>query len=318
MATLSERTQMPLDPEAIDFLEQLKNSNMPSLDQLTPEEARKFVLPCRGELPEVGRTEDRSIEGPHGEFSVRVYWPKSNDENETFPAFVYIHGGGWVIGNVEGYDGLCRLICRETRCVVVSVEYHLAPEYRFPVAPEDCYTAVSWVVENAADLNVRDSQIAVGGDSAGGNLTAAVTLMAKDRGGPDICYQVLVYPITDYSVDTDSYRRNGEGYFLTTDVMQWFWEQYLEGESQAYEPIASPLRTADLSGLPPAMVLTAEYDPLRDEGIAYGKRLEEAGVAVSYVEELGMIHGYLRRIDVFQRATESAMKIAERLRAAFE
>ena len=199
----------------------------------------------------------------------------------------------------------------------MSVDYHLAPEFKYPAAPDDCYSAVEWVHNSANELNVDVERIAVGGDSAGGNLSAVVCLMAEERGGPKICYQVLVYPITDYSTETESYKCNGEGYFLTTSVMNWFWDQYLTDSEQAGEVYASPYRATDLSGQPPALILVAEYDPLYDDGINYGKRLEESGVSVDYIDEAGMIHGYLRRIDVFKRATQSATAIGDKLLAVF-
>jgi acetyl esterase len=233
---------------------------------------------------------------------------------------VYLHGGGWVLGDLDAYDGLCRTLAAKLRCVVVSVDYRLAPEHRFPNAPEDCYAAARWVAENAASLGIDPGSIAVGGDSAGGNLAAVVALMARDRGGPRIAYQILVYPVTERSFDTGSYRDNGADYFLTTDMMIHFWKEYLSGEDDAASPYASPLRAKDLKGLPPALVITAEFDPLRDEGETYAKRLEQAGVPVRVSRYDGMIHGFYAMPSVFPQALEAIEETADwfrgRLKAA--
>jgi acetyl esterase len=209
------------------------------------------------------------------------------------PVLVYLHGGGWVIGTLDSYDATCRELAQGAGCVVVSVDYRLAPEHRYPAAPEDCYAAVQWVAANAASLGADAKRLAVGGDSAGGNLSAVVSQMARDRGGPAIRFQLLIYPVTDADFTRRSYVDNAEGYLLTTASMRWFWDHYVPEQAKRAEPYASPLRAADLSGLPPAWVCTAEFDPLRDEGEAYAKRLQQAGVSTTLTRFDGLIHGFV-------------------------
>ncbi len=261
-------TTMPLTEDARVVLEAMERA-LPKVETMTGPEARratKEAIPPLVDPEAVARVENRKLPGPAREIPVRIYWPM---ENEPLGAVVFFHGGGWVICDLDSHDGLCRSMANAVGCVAVSVDYRLAPEHKFPAAAEDCYAATKWVVENGPTLGVHSERIAVCGDSAGGNLAAAVTLMARDLGEPPLVFQAMVYPVTDHSFGTPSYRENGEGYFLTEAAMRWFWTQYLpEGEDggQAY---ASPLRAADLGGLPPALIVTAEYDPLRDEGEAY-------------------------------------------------
>jgi acetyl esterase len=210
---------------------------------------------------------------------------------------VYYHGGGWVIGNLDTHDGSARGICNASACVVVSVDYRLAPEHRFPVPAEDAYSAAKWISDHVEEFGAQAPrlQVAIAGESAGGNLAAAVALMAKDRGGPQFFFQLLVYPVMDYGADTPSYRENGEGYFLTKSSMDWYWGHYLKAPEDGSHPYASPLKAEDLSGLPPALVITAEYDPLRDEGEAYASRLKEAGVPAICTRYPGMMHGFFNQ-----------------------
>jgi acetyl esterase len=209
------------------------------------------------------------------------------------PALVYLHGGGWVIGSLDSYDATCRELAEGAGCVVVSVDYRLAPEHRYPAAPQDCFAAVKWVAANAGSLGADARRLAVGGDSAGGNLSAVVAQMARDQGGPAIRFQLLIYPVTDADFTRRSYVDNAEGYLLTTASMHWFWDHYLPEREKRAEPYACPLRAADLAGLPPAWVCTAEFDPLRDEGEAYAKRLQHAGVSTTLTRFDGLIHGFI-------------------------
>ena len=282
---------MPLDPGLKLVLDQLAANPGPQLHELPVAEARVFFEQMQLPRPEVkiAKVEDRRIPGPAGEIPVRIYRP---DARGLLPALVYFHGGGWVIGSIETHDGSCRELANRVGCTVVSVDYRLAPEHRHPAAAEDCFAATKWVAENAASLGVDPKRIAIGGDSAGGNLAAAVALMARDRRGPALRFQLLIYPVTDADFTRASYRENAEGYLLTTKAMEWFWDHYLPEAAQRREPYASPLRAKELAGLPPAFVITAEYDPLRDEGEAYARRLQQAGVATKLTRYHGAIHGF--------------------------
>jgi acetyl esterase len=232
------------------------------------------------------------------------------------PALVFFHGGGFVICNLDTHDGPCRSIANAAGCIVVSVDYRLAPEHPYPAAAEDCHAATEWVAKNGAEFGIDTSRIAIGGDSAGGNLAAVVALMARDRGAPSLRFQLLIYPVTDYAFETDSYRENAEGYLLTRDMMRWFWNLYVPDASKAAEPYASPLRAADLSGLPPALCITAEYDPLRDEGEAYAARLREAGVAATTSRYDGLFHGFFGMSAQIDRARDAVAEATAALRAA--
>ncbi|MEK6239458.1 MAG: alpha/beta hydrolase, partial [Planctomycetales bacterium] len=243
----------------------------------------------------------------------RIYWPETKGNS---PSLIYYHGGGWVVGSLNTHDVICRSLAASAACVVVSVDYRLAPEHRFPAAAEDAYAAACWVVENADVLGVDPEKIAVGGDSAGGNLAAVTALAARDRGGPSLAFQLLLYPVTDCRFDTPSYNQFASGHMLTRDAMRWFWDQYVEHESDRANPVASPLRAEDLRGLPPCHVLTAECDPLRDEGEAYADRLKEANVSVTLKREPGMIHGFLRRDRIFPQARQALEELGDVLKQA--
>jgi acetyl esterase len=308
---------MPLDPQAQGFLEQLAAAGAPPLHELSVDDARQVIVELFGtnENPEpVGKVEDRMIPGADGEISVRVYTPEGTG---PFPVLVYYHGGGWVIGNLDAYDPTCRALTNAVRCVVVSIEYRLAPEHKFPAAPEDCYAALQWVGANADGINGDPMRIAIGGDSAGGNLTAVVAQMSRDRGGVRPVYQLLVYPVTDHGYDTPSYRENADDYLLTKDAMVWFWNHYLGSESDGNSPLASPLRADNLRDLPPALVITAEFDPLRDEGEAYAAKLRDAGVPVMLTRYDGMIHGFFSLGAVLDQGKNAMAEAAAGLRAAF-
>lgn len=306
---------MALHPAAKLILEQMEVSGTPAMSTLTPEEARisTDISMLAGVPEEVAKVEETLIPGPAGEIPVRIYTPEGQG---PFPALVYYHGGGWVIGNLDVVDVPCRQLANRTGCVVISVDYRLAPEHPFPAPAEDAYAAVEWVAENGDSICVDSSRIAVAGDSAGGNLAAVVCLMAKDKEGPKISYQILFYPVTEHSCDTISYHENAEGYFLTKDSMVWFWNHYLQEESGEH-PYASPLRAKDVSGLPSALVVTAEYDPLRDEGEAYAKKLFDAGVGVTLKRYEGLIHGFVWMSGVLPQGLEAIELAAEELQGIF-
>jgi acetyl esterase len=308
---------MPLDEEMKQVLDLIAPPGAPALTDLSVEQARANMgaLMVAPPTPEpVGRVENRTFPGPGGRIAVRIYTPAGAGPH---PVLVYFHGGGWVLCNLDTHDGTCRSLCNQGGCVVVSVDYRLAPEHKFPAGLEDCWAATRWVVENAAELGVDPSRVAVGGDSAGGNLTASVTLVARDRGVPRLVHQLLVYPVTDARFDTASYRDNAEGFFLTRDAMKWFWNHYLGSEAEAENPYASPLRARDLSGLPPATVITAEFDPLRDEGERYGGRLREAGVPTRIERYDGLIHGFFGMGVMLAKARAAVVMAAGELRTSF-
>jgi acetyl esterase len=308
---------MPLPPKLAAYLQKLAAHAPLTYEELPPAEVRRLSaasMLAREAPPEViAQVEDRSIPGPAGPLPVRVYTPEGQP---PFPALLRFHGGGWVAGNLDTPDAGCRQLANEAGCVVVSVDYRLAPEHKFPAAAEDCYAATCWVAANSARIGVDKARLAVGGDSAGGNLAAAVCLMARDRGGPPLVFQLLVYPITDHSFDTESYRANAQGYLLTRERMEFYWNAYLSSAADGRHPYASPLRAPDLRGLPPALVITAEFDPLRDEGEAYAARLREAGVAARVSRWDGMIHAFFSMGAVIEETRLVRSEAARALRAA--
>jgi acetyl esterase len=309
---------MPLDPRAQEYLDRLAALGAPPLNRMTPEEARADMRARTADLGEpepVAAVENVMAAGPAGEIPVRLYTPSGRG---PFPVVVYFHGGGWVIGDIDTHDALCRSLANAAGCQVANVGYRLAPEHKYPAAAEDSYAATRWIAENAAALGADGARIAVAGDSAGGNLAAAVALMARDRGGPRLAFQLLVYPITDHSYDTPSYRENAEGYLLTRDIMVWFWDCYLASPEEGRQPYASPLQAPSLSGLPPAMVITAEYDPLRDEGEAYARRLDEAGVPVTLKRYGSIFHGFILLTRDLDQAREAVDEAGRALREALQ
>jgi acetyl esterase len=268
----------------------------------------------------VGRVEELTVTGAGGTpLPARGYWPAAED-GQAAPLVVYFHGGGWALCDLDTSDALCRNMARLAGVIVVSVAYRLAPEHRFPIPAQDAYAATSWAAEHAAELGADPARIAIGGDSAGGNLAAATALMARDRGGPDIAHQLLIYPVTDHDFTTASYRDNGDAFFTTARHMRWYWEQYLGPGGDGSDPLASPLRAQDLSGLPSARIVTAQYDPLRDEGEAYAERLRAAGVDATVRRYDAMFHGFFgfpQIAPVVERANEEEFALlAGRLRGA--
>jgi acetyl esterase len=308
---------MPLDPIADRFLRQLGALNLPDVHQGTLEQARETMLasiPGLGPPAQVAKVENRRIAGPRGDIPLRLYWPATATARG---AAVFFHGGGWVLGDLATHDHLCRELANAAGCLVAAVDYRLAPEHKFPAAPEDALAATSWIQASAATLGIDARHVAVIGDSAGGNLAAVVSVMCRDRGELLPALQVLIYPITDYNVETASYRAYAQGYMLSRDAMRWFWRQYLARDDEGYHPYASPLRAESLAGLPRALVITAECDPLCDEGEAYAQRLKAAGVPTRLIRYDGMIHGFLRRLNAFPVARQALQEIAAELRAAF-
>jgi acetyl esterase len=285
---------MPLHPQAEELIA-LLDAGFPKLgeDVTDAAEARRLLAEQPAppvEPPEVGRIEDRTVPGAEGDVPARVYWPLGRDgaEGEPLPLIVFFHGGGFVLCDLDTHDAVCRNLANMAEAVVLSVEYRLAPETPYPGGVEDAYAATVWAHAHAAELGGDPGRLVVAGDSSGGNFAAVVALMARDRGGPPIAYQYLIYPVADQDFGTVSYRENGNDYFTTTTHMRWYCQQY---RGDADDPYVSPLR-ADLSGLPPARVITAEFDPLRDEGEAYAERLREAGVDVTSRRFDGMFHGF--------------------------
>ena len=306
---------MPVDPQAQQVLDQLAALGLQPNYTVSPAEARrnsKSRPTAPG--PEVAKVEDRSIPGVGPDIPVRIYTPSGDG---PFAAVGWFHGGGWVVGDLDTADGTARHLAVGAGCVVVSVDYRLAPEAKFPAASDDCYAATEWITQNAASINVDPARIAVGGDSAGGNLAAAVALMAKDRGGPSLVFQLLVYPVTAMDFGTGSYRQNSNGPLLTEDAMKWYWKQYLSSEADAANPYAAPLVAKDLSGQPPALVITAELDPLCDEGEAYGQRLQAAGVPTIITRYDGMIHGFFGMSAVIDKGKQAVAEASTSLNQAF-
>jgi acetyl esterase len=304
---------MPLHPQVAELLLRAARSPLPPYHTVAAPVARRIYRDTRAvlsskapELPEIRLLVTEN-------FTLRVYRPV---KNEKLPALVYFHGGGWTIGDIDTHDVLCRELAIGARCVVVSVDYRLAPEYPFPAAVEDCFAATRYVADNAATLNI--GSIAVGGDSAGGNLAATVALMARDAGSPAIAFQLLIYPATDQRLATASHERNAQGYLLTRDAIDYFRRAYLPNEKDWTDWRASPLLARSHADLPPALVITAGYDPLLDEGRAYAERLKAAGVLVEYREYPDMVHGFILFGGVLDTAKSAVADCCAALRSAFE
>ena len=307
---------MPVDPQVEAILAASKDAPQVDFWQLEPAVVRQGFGSVGPEAspPPVGQVENRTIPGPGGELPVRIYTP---DAEGPHPLLLFYHGGGFVLCDLDSHDALARQLCNRAGAVVVSVDYRLAPEAKFPAAPEDCYAATCWAVEHAAALGADASRLAVAGDSAGGNLAAVVSQMARQRGGPSIAHQFLIYPVTDSACDTPSYAENREGFFLSEDMMKWFWHHYLEEAAHGADPMASPLRAEDLAGLPSATVVTAELDPLRDEGEAYAQRLSAAGVPTECVRYDGVIHGFVSMYEVVDKGADAIELGCKRMRESF-
>jgi acetyl esterase len=318
---------MPVDAQAQAFLDALAKLNLPEVHSLSPDDARRMSARRKETLPPGpdAHVEDHCVPGRSGELLVRIYKPHARDQaaqpRQALPVLLWFHGGGFVIGSVSESDADCKHLATGADCAVASVDYGLAPEHGFPIPPEDCYAALSWVRERSAELGVDPKRIAVGGDSAGGNLATCVAQMARDRraAGHGLCFQLLLYPVCDLSnLDTPSYVANAEGYYLTRRTMEWFREHYVPRPADRSHPYASPLCSRDLRRLPPAFVATAEFDPLRDEAEAYAARLAEAGVPVVVRRYDSTIHGFFTMNAYFDRGKEVLTDAVTALRAAFD
>ena len=287
---------MPLAPEYEAMFAALAAEPGPKISELSPAEGREMYRAMRPVNPElaIGAVEDRTIETDVGSIPVRIYRPQTGGE---LPILMNFHGGGWVIGDLDTADAVSRSLAEAANCIVVSVDYRLAPEHVYPAAVEDAYAATCWAAANAAELG-DSGKLAVTGESAGGNLAAVVCQKARDESGPRIDFQLLAYPVVDHDLSRGSYSENGEGYLLETDTMVWFWDQYCAPERRS-EPAASPLLADSLAGLPPALVITAEFDPLRDEGAAYAEALEAAGVSAKHICFEGLVHDFLATSAMF-------------------
>lgn len=305
-----------LHPDVLAVLEAKLAAGLPAMETLPVDEARRLAAEgmrnVQGEPELVARIDNLGIPGPDGEIPIRVYKP---DCDPPYAALVYFHGGGWVVCDLDTHEAVCRAIANRSHAVVVAVDYRLAPENRFPAAVIDAYAAVCWVAEHAQRFHIDRHRIAVGGDSAGGNLAAVVSLNARDEKGPRIALQVLVYPVTNLaSLDTPSYREFATDHNLTKGQMEWFRAHYLNHPEDALDPMASPLLAPDLKGLPPALVITAECDPLRDEGEAYAKRLEQAGVPVTCTRYPGMIHPFFSMTAAVGDSRKAIQQVAAAIR----
>ncbi len=303
---------MPIDPQAKAIIDYLSDAGI-TFDDTSPEKLRAVV---NGAVPspiELHSVTDRPILGPGGDIPIRIYRPSAAD---GLPVVTFFHGGGWVFGNLDSHDHLCRVLASKAECVVVAVDYRLAPEAPFPAAVDDAWAALEWVVANADELGVDANRVAVVGDSAGGNLSAIVSVMARDSEHIELVHQALVYPVTDATCDRPSMTDNAEGYFLTRTGMEWLHGQYAGDGVDPEDPMLSPI-FADLAGVAPATVITAEYDPLRDQGEAFAVALGDAGVEVDYACFDGMFHGFFSMDLMIERASEAQDQVAEALRQAF-
>jgi acetyl esterase/lipase len=305
-----------LAPEIRSLLEGMAAQGGPAMETLSASEARQVAHgldQLAGDAETVSRIENRKIPGRSGEIPVRIYVPEGRG---PFPGVVFLHGGGWVICDLDTHDNICRALSKRAGAVVVSVDYRLAPEHVFPAALEDSYDAACWVADHAAALGIDPHRLVIAGDSAGANMATVIAAKARDSKGPALALQVLVYPVTDLtSFDTASQREFAEDHFLTRAVMEWFVGVYLPRAADRATPDASPRFIADLSGLPPALVITAECDPLRDEGEAYAKRMQDAGVPVTSTRYAGMIHPFMNFLGVTPSAHKAIDQIAEAIRS---
>lgn len=306
---------MPVAPGLVGYLDEVNAADAPPFETLPLDVGRAgaiaMVAATAGPKQPVASVEDRELATANGPLWVRVYRPVTTDE--PLPIVGYFHGGGWVIMGIETHDGICRRLANASGALVVSIEYRLAPEHRFPAALDDCFAATQWLAAHGGEVGGDPSRLAVAGDSAGGNLAAAVALRAR-AAGPDLRGQVLVYPVCDAARDTESYRANRAGYLLTASAMAWFWDCYLGPDGDPLDPFASPIRAADFDGLPAALVITAEYDPLRDEGEAYARHLDGFDVRVELQRFDGVIHGFLGMEALVPEADAAMTRIGTFLR----
>lgn len=311
---------MPLDPDAQLVLEMMRTAGRPPFEALSPAEAREAYANSRKvlqpEREEVAESRDATVPGPAGEIPVRLYRPAGTTAGEVLPALVYFHGGGWLLGGLDSHDVACRRFANAAKCRVVSVDYRMAPEHKYPAAVEDSAAATRWVVENAGTLGIDPARVAVGGDSAGGNLAAVMALMARDGDLPTLAFQLLIYPATDMLMTSVSAQTVTGNAPLTSATMRWFIDHYLRTPQDGREWRASPLRVSDLSGTAQALVLTCAYDPLCDEGIAYARRLEREGVRVLHMHYSDQPHGFMSMGRIIRAADTAIGMMAAALRKA--
>jgi acetyl esterase len=309
-----------LHPHAQGLLRLMQEKNIPPTHTLSPPQARDFYRQRKEATqpppPEVALARDLKAPGPAGDIPLRLYRPMGSNAQQKLPVLVYYHGGGWVIGDLETHDVLCRQLANFSGCAVVAVDYRLAPDHRFPAAVDDSWAATCWVQQNADELQLDGTRLAVGGDSAGGNLAAVMALMARDRGGVAVAFQLLIYPATDQRRQWPSHEANGQGYLLTKESMDYYHDHYLGGAAHDLDWRASPLLHQNLQNLPPAFVLIAGYDPLRDEGEAYAQKLSEAGNRASLVSFERQIHGFITMGKVIDEANTAVRLCASELAAA--
>jgi acetyl esterase len=310
-----------LHPDARALLDLIEERKLPAMHTLTPVDARAFYRDRRfftqPAPPDVGGVIDTRCKGPHGAVPLRIYRPLGAGASPTkasaLPALVYYHGGGWTIGDLDTHDVLCRELCNGASAVVVAVDYRMGPEHRFPAAVDDCIAATAWVHRQASELGIDPARLAVGGDSAGGNLAAVVAIAARDGGTVPIAYQLLIYPATDMRRGHPSHTENGNGYLLTTETIGYYHDHYIADPAHDLDWRASPLLHPDLSRLPPALVLTAGFDPLRDEGFEYANRLVAAGNRATYVCFERQIHGFITMGKVIDEANAAVTLCAGEL-----
>jgi len=309
-----------LHPQARALLKLMEEKGVPATHTLTPAEARAFYRERRTftqpDPPEVGAVRDLEARGPAGPIPLRSYRPAGSRADEVLPVLVYYHGGGWVIGDLDTHDVLCRQLCNLSGCAVIAVDYRMGPEHRFPAAVDDALAAARWVRAQAGALRVDASRMAVGGDSAGGNLAAAVALAARDAGDLPLAFQLLIYPATDQRRGAPSHTANGQGYLLTQESMKYYHDHYIADPAHDLDWRASPLLASSHAKLPPAFVLTAGYDPLRDEGLQYAQALSAAGSRATLVNFERQIHGFITMGRVIDEANAAVQLCASQLKAA--
>jgi acetyl esterase len=303
-----------LDPDAAAVYKAFQEAGRPAYETLTAPEARAYYSQARfatnPDAPELARVASLSIPAPHGAIPARLYVPKEPRRHDGLsPALVFFHGGGWVIGDLDSHDVVCRQLAVEGALIVISVDYRLAPEHKFPAATEDAVAATKWIAANARELGIDASCLSIGGDSAGGNLTTVVALAARDAGGPALAGQVLIYPATDFALTHASHSEPETSVLLTHSVIRWFRDHYLNGAADIHDWRASPARAQNLAGLPPAYVLTAGADPLRDEGTEYAARLSQAGVPVTTKHYPGQFHGFFTMGKLLREANVAVSEI---------
>jgi acetyl esterase len=312
---------MSLDPQIEIILGLVKQANLPEVWQLTPDQGREQYLARVNKLKvteAIFHTEDRRITGPGSDIALRIYQPRELKTSEKLPVLVWFHGGGFVIGSLDTHDSVCRMLANQADCIVVSVDYRLAPEAKFPAAVEDCQAALKWIALHAVEFGGDANCMAVGGDSAGANLATVIAILARDAAHPKLVFQLLIYPCVAPEPETASHHKFKEGHILSRNSITWFYRQYLRTGKDVNDFRFAPLMLDDLSGLPPSLIIVAGYDPLRDEGIEYAKKLIEAGNRVRLSNYEGMVHGFFLMGGAVDAAKRAVAESAEAMRKAFD